>query len=43
MAHIMRGIKITSAPQDKDRRDKLNQNRINSSVNQYYKEDTSDY
>jgi hypothetical protein len=43
MAHIMRGIKITSAPQDKDRRDKLNQNRINSSVNQYYKEDTNDY
>ena len=43
MAHIMRGIKITSAPQDKDRRDKLNQNRINSSVNQYFKEDTNDY
>ncbi len=43
MAHIMRGIKITSAPQDKDRRDKLNQNRINSSVNEYYKEDTNDY
>ena len=43
MAHIMRGIKITSDPQDKDRRDKLNQNRINSSVNQYYKEDTNDY
>ena len=43
MARIMRGIKISSPPQNKDRRDKLNQNRINSSVNQYFKEDTNDY